>query len=318
MAFQDFDLITERRKTDRRNKLKKRIAIGAICAVVLIGLIGAAAFVVVTRNEESDNKVNNNNKKSPSPSPKGNSGNSDDKQVSTVQKMVKSICNATDYKTKCETGVGKEVQKDPKSAQPKDILKASIQVAKEQVIKAINKTVAMNFQTEKEKGALEDCKKLLDDAIEELGLSSTRVGSLEVNKLSGSTSDLNSWLSAVISYQQTCVDGFEEGKLKSAIKDAFEDAKEYVSNSLAIVEKLTSVVSSLEKVLGSSRRLLNNEGVPEWMSDEERRMLKAADDKPTPNVTVAADGSGQFKTISEALAAVPQKYQGRYVYVYIY
>ncbi|GAV70988.1 Pectinesterase domain-containing protein [Cephalotus follicularis] len=48
------------------------------------------------------------------------------------------------------------------------------------------------------------------------------------------------------------------------------------------------------------------------MSHEDRRMLKVAD-KPKPNVTVAKDGSGQFKTISDALAAMPTKYQGRYI-----
>jgi hypothetical protein len=40
--------------------------------------------------------------------------------------------------------------------------------------------------------------------------------------------------------------------------------------------------------------------------------LKGANqDKPKPHVTVAKDGSGDFKTFSEALAAMPTKYEGR-------
>ena len=54
-------------------------------------------------------------------------------------------------------------------------------------------------------------------------------------------------------------------------------------------------------------------GVPTWMNSNERRMLKgaAAGEKPKPNVVVAKDGSGEFKTINEALAAMPAKYDGR-------
>ncbi|KAF7837600.1 putative pectinesterase/pectinesterase inhibitor 45 [Senna tora] len=303
MAFQDFDLITEKRKNDRRQKLKRRIAIGAVCTIVVIGLIGAAAFVVVSRNEE--NEVNDGTK------PASDST----KQIAQGEKLVKTICSSTDYQDKCMTSLSKEVQKDSK---PKDVLKISITVALEEISKAMNKTTSFNFQSEKEKGAFEDCKKLLEDAKEELGLSSSRVTAVEVSKLEESSSDLNSWLSAVISYQETCIDGFEEGKLKDDIKSAFKDSKEYVSNSLAIVSKLASLLSTLKG--GSSRRLMStsstDEDVPEWINDEDRRMLKAADDKPTPNVTVASDGSGNFKTISEALNAIPQKYTGRYV-VYV-
>jgi pectinesterase len=38
--------------------------------------------------------------------------------------------------------------------------------------------------------------------------------------------------------------------------------------------------------------------------------------KITPNVIVAKDGSGQFKTIMEALAAYPKGYKGRY-FIYV-
>ncbi|XP_028759981.1 probable pectinesterase/pectinesterase inhibitor 13 [Neltuma alba] len=317
MAFQDFDLITEKRKNDRKQKLKRRIAIGAVCTIVVIGLIGAAAFVIVSNNTEEESEVNDHNKKSPSSS-SPTSSHSSSGEISVAEKLVKAICSSTDYQDKCETSLTKEVKKDPKLAQPKDVLKLAISVAQDEVNKAINKTKDLNFQTDKEKGAYEDCKKLLDRAKDDLANSSSHVGSVDVNKLTSSSSDLNSWLSAVISFQGACLDGFSEGKLKTEMQSAFQDSTEYVSNTLAILSQLGSVVSSALKE-GASRHLLSSDdhkGLPEWMNDEDRRMLKAADDKPTPNVTVASDGSGDFKTISEALKAIPQKYDGRYV-VYV-
>lgn len=320
MAFQDFDLITEKRKNDRKQKLKRRIAIGAVCTIVVIGLIGAAAFVMVTKNSEEDKGFNNHNKKSPPSSSSSSSKSNPANQVSAVsEKLVKTICGYTDYQEKCETSLKEEVKNDAKISQPKDVLKVAISVAQDEVNKAMNKSSNFNFETDQDKGAFEDCKKLLEAAKNDLGNSSSHVASLDMAKLTSSSSDLNSWLSAVISFQGACLDGFSEGKLKTELESAFKDSTEYVSNSLAILSQLGSTFSSALLNGGTSRHLLSSsddKGLPEWMKDEDRRMLKAADDKPTPNVTVASDGSGDFKTISEALKAIPQKYDGRYV-VYV-
>ncbi|KAI9122970.1 hypothetical protein K1719_005859 [Acacia pycnantha] len=320
MAFQDFDLITEKRKNDKKQKLKRRIAIGAVCTIVVIGLIGAAAFVMVTKNNEEDKEFNNHNKKSP-PSSSSSKSNPDANQVSAVsEKLVKTICGDTDYQEKCETSLKEEVKNNAKISQPKDVLQAAISVAQDEVNKAMNKSSNFNFETDQDKGAFEDCKKLLEAAKNDLGNSSSHVASLDMAKLASSSSDLSSWLSAVISFQGACLDGFSEGKLKTELESAFKNSTEYVSNSLAILSQLGSAAFSSALVNGgASRHLLSSsddKGLPEWMKDEDRRMLKAADDKPTPNVTVASDGSGDFKTFSEALKAIPQKYDGRYV-VYV-
>ncbi|KAG0501912.1 hypothetical protein HPP92_001984 [Vanilla planifolia] len=58
---------------------------------------------------------------------------------------------------------------------------------------------------------------------------------------------------------------------------------------------------------------LDEEGFPSWLGEEQRRELKQVDIKLKPNVTVAKDGSGDYKTISKALAKMPNKYSGRYV-----
>ena len=55
-------------------------------------------------------------------------------------------------------------------------------------------------------------------------------------------SDLKTWLSAVYSYQETCIDAFDDGDMKKKIKDAVNASKEYVSNSLALVAQISTIL----------------------------------------------------------------------------
>ncbi|KAL1326173.1 putative pectinesterase/pectinesterase inhibitor 45 [Arachis ipaensis] len=321
MAFQDFDIINERRRQERRKKIQKRILIGLVSTILLVCIIGAAAYVGL--NSKSSGGGGSDHGKSPSkPSHQPTttsasaSASTNTKALEASSKIVKVICEAAEYKDKCESSLGDAVKNDP-NAQPKDLLKYSIKLAQDEVGKAFDKTTSMKFESEMDKGAYEDCKQLFDDAKEELGFSISEITADDLKKLSTKAPDLNNWLSAAISYHQTCIDGFPEGELKTQLKDVFKDSQEFVSNSLSIVTAVSTVLSAVQSVL--TRHLLsekNGSATPSWVNSEDRRILKAADDKPTPNVTVAKDGSGNFKTVSEALAAIPEKYDGRYV-VYV-
>lgn len=133
------------------------------------------------------------------------------------------------------------------------------------------------------------------------------------------------WLSAVVSYQETCIDGFPDGDLKTRMQKAMKDGKELSSNALAILGKLSDFLSALNikiKIPGFNRRLLSEEsphpeldedGIPTWVSEEDRRILigKVKGDLK-PNVVVAKDGSGAFTTINAAINAIPKDHEGRY------
>ncbi|CAL0304833.1 unnamed protein product [Lupinus luteus] len=304
MAFQDLAILSERRRNERKEKVRKRVILSVVSSILLVCVIGAATFSLANKTSSE----NNANKKSPSTSPNA--------KVENYLKIVKTICSSVEYKSKCEDPLTEEVEKNPKLAQPKELLKESIKLAQQEINKAFNKTTSMKFESEMEKGAYEDCKQLIDDAKEELGLSISEISKNDLKKLLTRTPELNNWLSAVISYHQTCIDGFPEGELKTRLKQLFKDPQEFVSNSLSNVSDLSSFLSALQP--DATRHLLSEkiDGLPSWIDGEGQRMLKAADDKPTPNITVAKDGSGDFKTISEALTAMPQTYTGRYV-VYV-
>ncbi|KAF5946524.1 hypothetical protein HYC85_016752 [Camellia sinensis] len=73
----------------------------------------------------------------------------------------------------------------------------------------------------------------------------------------------------------------------------------------------------------SSRRLLSEEsaevggdGFPSWVADRQQKLLQDTAATVKPNVVVAKDGSGKYKTISVALAEVPKKSNETFV-IYI-
>ncbi|KAI3417064.1 LEA_2 domain-containing protein [Psidium guajava] len=312
MAFQDFDHLSERRRAERKQKLRKRIAIAVVSSLALAGVVAGCVIAVMQRSG-STSTANNAAPAEPT------------SQISHSQKMIKMVCSSTDYQETCTNTFDKAVKSNANLTQPKDLLKVAIGAAFDEVEGAFNKTKQFEFTTPKEKAAFEDCKQLLEDAVEELGFSVNNLGD-SIGKFSSKTPDLNNWLSAVMSYQHACVDGFPDGKLKTEMQKTMKIAEELTSNSLAIISEVSSFLSTFQ-VPGATRHLLEKEasglpavgqdGLPSWMNQEERRILKGKrGPKLTPNVVVAKDGSGKFKTISEALAAMPEKYTGRYV-IYI-
>lgn len=323
MAFQDFDEITERRRAAKEQNFKRRvITISIVSGVALLALIGAGVFALVSRAESHQDSATATAAAVPPADADSQS-----------HKIIKAICNATDYAAKCEQALSQATGNQ--TASPRDFLKAAIDAAKDELHQAFNKTSSFKFHTPQEKAAFEDCEALMEDALNELDASVSAVADDSAGGLSSRTPDLNSWLSAVISYQQTCVDGFPEGKLKSNMERLFKASREFTSNSLALVTEISNLLSAFDVTELLPRHLqelasspaparaplpinmnapsLDDYGFPAWMEEDDRRTTNANFEKPTPNVTVAKDGSGQFKTINEALAAIPATYDGRYV-----
>lgn len=189
----------------------------------------------------------------------------------------------------------------------------SIKATLEELRNAIDETASFDFKTKEETGAYEDCKELMHYAIDELSSSMSQASGDNIAKIESKTPDLNNWLSAVVSYQETCIDGFPDGKIKTQVAKALKVAKELTSNSLAIVSEASALLSgsaAKRNLLTSDKSSthLDKDGVPRWV---DRRMLKGNKDMPEPNVIVAQDGTGKYKTINEALAAMPKTYHGR-------
>ncbi|QCD98331.1 pectinesterase-like [Vigna unguiculata] len=280
-----------------------------ISAVSLILVVGVALGVVVTVNKKGD-----------------------ESSIQTNQKSVEIICQNTDDKNLCHNTLSSVKGLD--TADPKAYIATAVKATMDSVIKAFNMSDRLSTEhgdtDNGTKMAIDDCKDLLQSAIQSLQLSTDMVQNNNIQAVHDQTADFKNWLSSVISYQQACMEGFDDGKEgEKSIKEQFQ------TESLDKVQKLTAItldiVTGLSHILEkfglklnlkpASRRLLSMDGYPTWFSAADRKLLDQIKRKGwraniTPNVVVAQDGSGQFKTIADAIASYPNGFQGRY-YIYV-
>lgn len=80
--------------------------------------------------------------------------------------------------------------------------------------------------------------------------------------------NLRIWLSATITYQQTCLDGFENtaGPAGQKMREILTLSSQLTSNGLAMVTSLSSILTDLNIAGLTGRRLLNDNSIT-FMAD---------------------------------------------------
>ncbi|GKU99999.1 hypothetical protein SLEP1_g12764 [Rubroshorea leprosula] len=137
---------------------------------------------------------------------------------------------------------------------------------------------------------LENCQDLMSMSIQRLeqsllALRKTRKKNKE---------DIQTWISAALTFQQTCKDSADSiGPSMGHISDKMDYLTQLSSNPLALVNRITG--DEVKNV--TSRR----QDFPSWLTVRERKMLQASTIKA--NAVVAKDGTGNYRTISEAINA---------------
>ncbi|KAI4335146.1 hypothetical protein L6164_013819 [Bauhinia variegata] len=110
--------------------------------------------------------------------------------------------------------------------------------------------------------------------------------------------DVQTWLSASLTFQQTCKDYADTHGLE-IISKKMDYLSALASNPLALINRITGIPKSTK-----ARRLLGSEEeekFPSWVTGRERKLLQAGTVKA--NAIVAQDGTGNYKTISQAIQA---------------
>ncbi|KAM0952286.1 putative pectinesterase [Dioscorea sansibarensis] len=148
----------------------------------------------------------------------------------------------------------------------------------------------------KQQAALEDCLQLLD-------LSRDRVLSSVRAITKSAHTDARTWLSAVLTNHDTCLDGLN-GYVKLSMESQLKSLMESTSMSLALLATSDDDDVMITQVVE----------FPSWTSNYDRKLLEARTAKDVKaNVVVAKDGSGKFKTVQEAVNSVPDNSNTRYV-----
>ncbi|XP_057958456.1 probable pectinesterase/pectinesterase inhibitor 21 [Malania oleifera] len=304
MSFQGYNNVSGGRPPAAGGK-KKKVAIIGVSSIVLVAMVVAVAVGVSHRQGSSAGT--------------GSSSGSGD--ISTTTKAVKAICQPTDYKETCEKTLSSAAGN---TSDPKELIKAGFQVAMNEIREAAKNSTTLQelAKDPRTSQALENCRELMDYSIDDLQNSFNQLGEFNLSNLDDYVEDLKVWLGGAITYQQTCLDGFENttGDAGEKMKKVLKTAGELSSNGLAMVSEISSLLSSLQ-IPGFSRRLLSDESDDSAADDSawwesRRNLMEATPATVKPDVVVAKDGSGKFKTVGEALTLIPKKSNKTFV-IYI-
>ncbi|KAK8941753.1 putative pectinesterase/pectinesterase inhibitor 12 [Platanthera guangdongensis] len=161
---------------------------------------------------------------------------------------------------------------------------------------------------EAQRGALQDCRDLHAATLSSLRRSSSLLHSSSKNAVA----DARAHLSAALTNKNTCLEGLAgaRGPQAPALISAWSSAFRYVSNSLSIVSGSG----------GGRRRGRKLASCPSagWLRCRERKLLGTGDYSAydaAVMLTVAADGSGNFRTVGEAVAVARNNSEDRTIII---
>ncbi|KAK7258952.1 hypothetical protein RIF29_24545 [Crotalaria pallida] len=254
-----------------------------------------------------------------------------DLKTQDMNALIAQACMNIENQNSCLNNIQNELTKiGPPS--PTSVVSAAIRTTLNEAIGAIDKiskftTLSVSYR---EQVAIEDCKELLDFSVSELAWSlgeMRKIGAGDNNvQYEG---NLEAWLSAALSNQDTCLEGFEgtDRKLETYISGSLTQVTQLISNVLSLYTQLHSL--PFRPPRKNNTLIISNDEeswkFPEWMSQSDRELLKSKKKphgtKPhgatTPHVAadavVALDGSGHYRTINEAVEAAPSHSNRRYV-----
>ncbi|CAO2838363.1 unnamed protein product [Amaranthus hypochondriacus] len=244
-----------------------------------------------------------------------NSNHQNKDPLASTSKAVHAICSPTDYKEVCVHSLG-SVSKNNQSATLNDYIQAAIKSNVDAIRQSIDKSelIRKNAKDPLNKMSFDDCKELLELSINELQIV---LNHTDFSTLKEMEHEIKNWLSATISYQQSCIDGIEKSDLKEEMSKGLDLASKLSSNMLAIMSEIDTILTSFgieTNVTINSKNNLQKDGYnPLWVTKYRKLLGRINTNNPMPNVIVAQDGSGQYKTISEAIKAYPKNLKGKYV-----
>ncbi|CAN1732388.1 Putative pectinesterase/pectinesterase inhibitor 28 [Linum perenne] len=275
-----------------KDDIKKKIAIVSVSSLLFVLTVVA---VIIGFNED----------------PKGGEvGSGDNEAISTSSKFVEALCEPSSYKETCMKSLAKPAEN---TNDPKKIVQAGFEIAAESLRESLKKTKTLKEITNDPmaKRGVEICEELLETAIDDLKRSAEELESFDPTKAYVHIDNMKTWLEATVTFQENCKDGFDNttGPAGNKMRELLKHSGELTSNGLAMATGLAKIFETLQ--IGTARRLVVNEGddeFPSWVNLGQRKLLEANPTNVDADMVVAKDGSGQYKTIMQAIKSIPKKH----------
>ncbi|KAB5527595.1 hypothetical protein DKX38_021442 [Salix brachista] len=231
-----------------------------------------------------------------------------------------SACRGTPHKAACQTllrALNTNNNALPKTS--KELFDYSVHFTLSQAHSAVDQLAAVFVsQTHQEIGdsthlagsGMRDCMELLDDTLHQLSNVANRK-----NDPTHTHDDVQTWLSAALTNQDTCKESLLENVKKNNLEKLGEIDSMATNLSQFISNSLTLYVSNYGRTGPGGRKLLTDQNniindFPSWVSLSERKLLEAPIGEVEAHAVVARDGSGTHTTIAEAIRQVAASLEG--------
>ncbi|KAK6155813.1 hypothetical protein DH2020_010061 [Rehmannia glutinosa] len=223
----------EQERLVARRKTRRRITIIAISSFVLVAVI-VATVVGVTQTKDKQSEG----------------------ETKSVSSSIKSVCNLTLYPDSCYNTLAPLVKSGnlkPHDLYKLSVQVAIDELSKASKNFVEHGVKKFNITDQTTLAAIESCQELLSLALDHLNNSV----SIKDMKLLDAFDDLRTWLSSAGTYQQTCIDdlGISSNRLGAFMNENFKNSTEYTSNSLAIVSSFEESIGALGAI--GRRRLMS-------------------------------------------------------------
>lgn len=222
---------------------------------------------------------------------------------------VKSWCGQTPNPQPCEYFLSTNLNDYHRTPikQESDFFKISTKLALDRAVHAHNDVVSLGpkCRDPREKAAWADCLELYESTVLRLNKTSDPYDD------SCTQEDFQTWLSTALTNLDTCRAGLLEMGLSEYLLPLItsNNVTKLISNTLAINHKAASFYG------GSNNKQSYKDGFPSWVKPGDRKLLQSTSSQASQaDVVVAQDGSGNYKTIKEAVAAAASRRgSGRFV-----
>ncbi|KAJ8752951.1 hypothetical protein K2173_008686 [Erythroxylum novogranatense] len=162
--------------------------------------------------------------------------------------FVKSSCNATTYPAVCFQSLSPFATLIRRNQRL--LVHTALSVSLSRVgntRRFVHKLTKLSGLKDRERSALRDCVQEVSDSIDSLSQSIKelkKTGSYKGKDFEWRMSNIETWVSAALTDEGTCLDGFDSkalnGRVKTSIKERIVSVAHVTSNALALINKYAS------------------------------------------------------------------------------
>ncbi|CAN6569250.1 unnamed protein product [Malus baccata var. baccata] len=164
----------------------------------------------------------------------------------TNNEFMKTSCSATTYPKLCLTSLSRhssEIQTSPK-LMASTALTVTLASAKSTSTMMLKLSQSHGMKP-REVGAMRDCIEELSDSVDVIQRSIAEMGNFMSSDFQLMISDVQTWVSAALTDETTCSDGFGgngmNGNLKTVVRGRVVNIAQLTSNALALINRYASV-----------------------------------------------------------------------------